>query len=258
MAVIPRIPQDIIDEISDLLAADSDFQSLQSCALLSKSWVQPCRRHLFRVVLFTRKDAVRWFDAFPVPEQSPAHHIRDLRVRIGGVDCVPERFFEWIPWFMDVTRLSLLGHGFGSSLRPSLWRLPQSITSLTIDTSVFTLVQVWNIMAQLPNLDDLSLSGSRTPGALPEIRPPLRGRFRGRLLLSGGYSGKGFMGKLAETPSGLCFTDVETSSTRSSFLSAVRLAEACGKTLVKLSQTIYLFGKPHPFSQSSRFWCMEP
>jgi len=250
MAVIPRIPQDITDEISDLLAANLDFQSLQSCALLSKSWIQSYRRHFFRSVVFTSRNVVRWFNAFPVPEESPAHHVRNLRVWIGGADCVPDKFFEYIPWFTRVGRMSFWGCGrVGSPLRPSLWRLPQSITSLTIDTSVFTLVQVWDIMAQLPNLDDLSLSGPRTPvreGVLPEIRTPQRGRFRGRLLLSSGYSGKGVMGMLLDVPSGLHFTEVGTSSTRSSLLLAVRLAEACNKTLAKLSQTVYLLGKSRP------------
>jgi len=252
MVVVPKIPQDITDEISDLLAADSDFQSLQSCALLSKSWIQSCRRHLFRIAVFTSRNAARWFKTFPEPENSPAHHVRVLCVRIGGADCVPDRFFEYILWFTDVVKVYLLGHGsVGSSLRPSLWRLPQSITSLTIDTSVFALVQVWEIMAQLPNLDDLSLSGSHSPvrqGVLisPEIGMPLRGRFGGRLVLSSGWSGKGVIGKLLEVPSGLRFTEVEISSTRSSLLSAVSLVEACSKTLVKLSQTVYFLGKPFP------------
>ena len=244
MVVTTRIPQDIINEISDLLAAASDFRSLRSCALLSRSWVQPCRRHLFRVVVFTSKEAARWLKTFPEPEESPAHHVRDLRVWIGGADCVPDKLFEYIQWFTDLPRIYFLGDGRELSLpRPSLWKLPQSITSLTINTNVFTLTQVWDIMVQLPNLDDLSLSGSRIQDILPETRTPLRGRFGGRLLLSGGYSSKGVMGKLLEIPSGLCFTEVEISCTRISLLPAVRLAEACSKALVKLSQTFYFFGE---------------
>ena len=86
VVVVPRIPQDIINEISDILAADSDFRSPKSCALLSKSWVQSCQRHLFRVVSFILMYVVRWFKAFPVPEQSLAGRVRDLHVRIGGAD----------------------------------------------------------------------------------------------------------------------------------------------------------------------------
>ena len=174
---------------------------------------------------------------FSVPEESPVHHVRDLRVRIRGADRVPDKFFEYILWFTDV-EVSLFGNGNDtSSLRTSLWMLPQSITSLAIDTSVFTLVQVWNIMAQLPNLDDLALSGFRTrvrERVLPKIRTPQRGRFRGRLLLPG-YFGKDVMGMLLEIQPWLRFTEVEISYGRDLFLSTVRLVEACDKTLVKLS-----------------------
>jgi len=249
VAVIPGIPQDIINEIVDLLATSSDIQSLQSCALLSKLWVQSCRRHLFHIIIFTSMNAFRWFKTFPEPEESPAHHVRDLRVRVGGADRVPDKFFEYIPWFTEVEWMSLLGHGGAtSSLSPLLWRLPQSITSLAIDTSLFTLAQVWEIMAQLPNLDDLSLSGSRTPvrkGVLPEIRTPQRGGFRGRLVLRG-YSGKDVMVMLLKIPPGLRFTEVGISCGRDLLPSAVRLAEACSETLLKLSQTVCFLGKSPP------------
>ena len=182
-----------------------------------------------------------------MPEESPAHHVRDLSVRIGGADCVPDAFFGCIPWFTNVGKMSFWGHGrVGSSLKPSLWRLPRSITSLIIDANLFTLVQVRDIMAQLPNLDNLSLSGSRAParqGVSSEIGTPQWGRFGGRLVLGGGYSIKCVMSMLLDIPSGLRFTEVKTSSMRSSLLSAVRLAEACSKTLVKLSQTVYSHGK---------------
>jgi len=257
MVVIPRIPQDIIGEISDILATDSDFQSLQSCALISKSWVHPCRRHLFRIVVFTSRCAARWVKTFPEPKNSPAHHVRDLRVWIGGADCVPDKFFEYIPRFTDVERMALWGHGsVGLSLRPSLWMLPQSVTSLAVDATGFTLVQVWEIMARLPNLDNLSLSGSYTPirgSVLPEIGTSLKGRFGGKLLVCGGYASKDVMDALSAILSGLCFTQVEIFCGRSSLLSAVRLAEACSKTLVKLSQVVYFFGQSHPFFRSSWF-----
>ena len=137
--IIPRISQDVIDEILDHLATDSDssgalpssehlpfseseaelqpilacaFVSLQACALVSRSWAQSCRRHLFHTVFFTSRNTRRWFKTFPVPRESPAHHVRDLRIWIGGdTRGVPERFFEHTPWFGNVEELSLLGHG---------------------------------------------------------------------------------------------------------------------------------------------------
>ena len=277
-----RIPQDIIDEILDRLANDPDFdaalpsqhppseprpppefepglqpiqagafRSLRICSLVSKSWVQSCRRHLFRAVDFTSWDVGLWVKTFPVPEESPAHHVRDLSIRIGGSRPVPEKFFEYTEWFSNVERLYLLGHGgVWPYQESSLWRLPQSATSLIIDADVVTLVQVRDIMAQLPNLDDLSLSGFLVPvdgDLLPGIGMTLRGRFGGQLLLRGGYIGRNVINMLLEIPSGLRFTEV-IQCTLGCLPSAVRVVEACSETLVKLSHTLPAHCKSHLLS----------
>jgi len=70
------------DLAMDYLAIDSDFGSLQSCALVSKRWVPPCRRHLFHTIAFSSNDMTRWFKLFPLPEKSPAHYVRELRVSV--------------------------------------------------------------------------------------------------------------------------------------------------------------------------------
>jgi len=247
----PTIPQDIVNEIADHLAIDSDFQSIRACALLSKSSVQPCRRHLFRIVTFTPRGVDSWFKTFPVPEESYAHYVRDLRIWIGGGGCVPEKFFKHTPWFTNVEKISLLGYGGVPLLRKtSLWRLPQSATSLTIDTGVVDLVQVRDVIAQLPNLDDLFLSGSHVGADREEllgIGTVLKGRFGGKLTISDKYAGEDIINMLIEVPSGLRFTEVQVSCTRRSLPLAFRLAEACGKTLVKLSYTVTLVHcKSHP------------
>ena len=60
--IVPRIPQDITDEIPDNLA--TNFRSLRACLLVSKSWIQPCRPHHFHTVDFTSRNMGRWFKAF--------------------------------------------------------------------------------------------------------------------------------------------------------------------------------------------------
>ena len=175
-------------------------------------------------------------------EESPANHVRDLRVWIGGANCVPERFFEYTSWFTNTKRVCLGGGGGSSPIRvPSLWRLPQSVISLTLGTDVFTLVQVRDIMAHLPNLDDLSLSGSLIavdkPDRLPGIGTTLRGRFGGRLELFGGWLGEDITNMLLGIPTGLHFTDVKIHGAHGCFPSTVKLVEACARTLVNLSYT---------------------
>jgi len=254
VVVIPRIPQDVIDEILDHLHTDSGAKHLRVCALVSKSWLPSCRRHLFHTTAFTMTSVRGWLKTFPVPEESPAYYVRDLCVWVGGGHRVPEKFFEYTPWFTNLEKISLLGHGGLPLLRrPSLWKLPQPVTSLTIDTSTVTLVHVRDVMARLPNLDNLSLSGLLIPvakGVLPGIGETVRGRFGGRLLLRGGYTRKDTVSMLSEIPSGLHFTEVEISCTRDRLPSVTRLIEACSKTLVELSYKVPFYCKSHSSSLS--------
>ena len=254
--IIPRIPQEIIDEILDHLAADpSELISLRSCSLVSKSWVPSCQRHLFYAVSFTSRYMDKWLKTFLAPEESPAHYVRDLFVWIGGRDRVPEVFFEYTlcAWFTNAENVTLFGHGGGPPSRtPSLWKLPQSITSLTTTTDMVTLVQIRDIMMQLPNLNDLSLSGSLIPvdrSALLGIGATLKGRFSGELHLYGGYADNNLMNMLLEVPTQLNFTAVQVCATYQCLLSTARLVEACGKTLVKILYSVSCLGKPHPL-----FW----
>jgi len=123
------------------------------------------------------------------------------------------------------------------------------VTSFTVNTNVVTLVQIRDILAQLPNLNNLSLSGFIAPvdaGLLVGIGAALKGRFGGRLKLCGGYAHEDAMHMLLGTPTGLHFTEVQIRCTHKCLSSAVRLVEACGETLVKLSQTVTVRGKCHP------------
>jgi len=246
--IIPRIPQEIIDEILDHLAADSDFTSLRSCALVSKSWVPSCRRHLFHTVHFTPATTSGWSKTFRVPEESPAHYVKDLRVSTGNSDRL---FLKYTPWFTRVEGMTLLGDG---GWTPTCWRLPRSITSLTMKTDTSTLVQVRNIMAQLPNLNSLSLSGVLVPAdktRLVRIGTTLKGRFSGRLQLTDGYAGRDAFNMLLEIPTGLRFTEVDICGMHGCLLSTTRLAEACRTTLAKLTYEASSLCKPPPSSSST-------
>jgi len=252
------VPQDVINEILDQLATCSDFGSLRACSLVSKSWVPSSRKHLFRTVFFTSRRVKRWFETFPSPEKSPAHHVRDLRIRIGGHHFVPLTFFECIPQFTNAEKISLLGPepgGIPQVQLPSPWIPPPSVTSLRIETDMFTLMEIRDFIAVLPNLDDLSLSGhiGMDSRELLGIGTSLAGRVRfgGKLVLRDvRHATKDVMGMLLEIPTGLWFTEVQIHSTRGCLPSVVRLVEACCKTLVKLSYTVSIPGKSRSFSWS--------
>ena len=136
---------------------------------------------------------------------------------------------------------------------PSFAKLPQSVTSLVVDTDIVTLFEIRDLMQQLPNLNGLTLSG-----CLCETnRDGLRGI---GTVLSGGFSGQlrlfrlkrhaetDVMNMLLEVPTGLHFSEVHIISVFECLLPAVRLTEACGKSLVKFTYSVEVFGKYNPFS----------
>jgi len=254
------IPQEIIDKILDHLVADSGWtesykktlrESLRLCSLVSRSWVPWCRRYLFYTVLFTPRGVVKWLKTFPVPEKSPAHYVRDLRFSLGGYRGAPAEFFKHTPWFTKVEKTTVLGYKWFPSLGiPLSARLPQSATSLTIEANKIDLLQMRNVMMQLPNLDDLLLSGSPVDVArkpLQGLGTVLRGKFGGKFRLSLGSASEDFVNMLLEAPAGLHFTEVyiHTYYSGECLLQTVRLAEACRKTLTKISYARYFHCKYH-------------
>jgi len=247
----PIIPTEIIDQILDHLIADSGScdDSLRSCSLVSKSWVPSCRRHLFYTIVFYSGDVAKWLKTFPVPEESPAHYVKYLRFLLGGRYGVPEKFSKHTPWFTNVEKMVLIMDTTSSPRRIfPLARLPQSVTSLTIRAghSGVDLTQTRDILAHLPNLNDLILSGGfvtrpKFEKRLPGLGKGLRGRFGGELRIKDGYTDWYIVNMLLEVPTGLHFTKLYVDASRMCLLQTVRLAEACCKTLVNLSLSCAIY-----------------
>ena len=260
---VPRIPQDVIEEILDHLATDSDpcgtlrpntIACLRACALVSRSWVQPSRRHLFHTVVFTSRRVNRWFRTFPIPEESPARHIKNISVWFGDDSPIPEEFWDYTPWFTDADLVCLfLFEGLPPLRKRSFWRLPRSTTSLAIDTDAAILMRVRDITAQLSNLEDLSLSGCLV--ATDKRGLPGNGE---RLTVHSGRDAYDTIGMYLKTLSEPYFTEVCIHSTRKHLLSAVGLAEACCKTVVKLSHEVIPYGRFRRISSRLDLVCKVP
>jgi hypothetical protein len=110
-----------------------------------------------------------------VPEESPAHHVRDLRFSTGGCQGTPPRFFVVYGREEDdlvgAQRVSVVADTFFGGLQ-------QSVTSLTIDIAAIALTQIRDVLMQVPSLDDLSLSGfldTVERNTLPGMGTVLRG-----------------------------------------------------------------------------------
>ena len=223
-----RIPNEIIDEILNHLVADSSFgddslqKSLRSCSLVSISWIPSCRRHLFHTITFTSRNVAKWLETFPVPEESPAYHVKDLRFSLGGRCGAPEEFFKHTPWFTNAEKMTVTGNVMFPSLGiPLFARLPQSVTSLAIEAGKIDLMQMRDIMVHLPNLNDLVLSGTvvvRFRKLLPGLGTVLMGRFGGELRIWNGRTDEDFVNMLLEVPTGLHFTKLHIYANRACLL----------------------------------------
>ena len=232
----PRVPPEIADRILDHLAADPDSKpSLRSCSLVAKSWVVSCRYHLFYTIYFDWNNMQGWLRTFPVPEQAPTHLVRDIRLSIGTRLHFPYRkFLRHIQGFTNLEANTVHGR-YQFLWVPWLVGLPQSVTTLVIDADAIRILQVQHIMAQLPNLNNLSLSGDVQMVDRKELQgigTVLRGRFGGYLTLGG--RGVDIVTMLLGIPTGLRFTRLNICPWHECLLSSVRLAEACSQTLVKL------------------------
>ena len=253
--VTHTFPQEIIDEILDHLAADpgagcQSELSLRHCSLVCKSWVESCQRHLFCELYFNVERMRKWLQVFPVPEQSPGHHVRSICINFGGSGPVLRKIIKRIQGFTNLKTITVYMDRGGRALWTSHFvGLPQSVTSLRLMENSISLRQIREVITQLPNLDDLYLSGALSVTDKNQIRgigTTLTAKFRGRLQLctvSPGCSHTDIVNMLLEVPTGLHFTDVHSWACVSS---TVRIVEACSKTLMKLVYVIYSEGESAP------------
>lgn len=243
---IPSVPQELIDEVLDHLAGD--MTTLRSCSLVSKSWIQSSRRHLFSSVFFTATDIAKWNASFPNPEDSPARHVRDLSFCFVQLD-VPIHFADQMPYFSGVRQLTLIGRtaadpGFISALG----QLPSSIRSVDITFSKVLTTHIISVMRQLPNLDNLSLLCAEWGGRIPPGTEKLiQCRLRGKLRLRRRFAHHDFLNMLTDLPTGSQFAEVEIRDAgMDCFPATLKFIRTCQDNLTKLHFSIHVLGTLSP------------
>ena len=132
----PRFPVELLDYIVDHLHDVRD--ALESCCLVSTSWIPRTRRHLFAKVAFrSENDLQSWKNVFPEPSTSPACYTDHL------VICCPEGVTP-----ADAEARRSIRHGFrrAGDLSPPILR-------------ILTLTQIPpNMLQQLPISTDSQLN----------------------------------------------------------------------------------------------------
>jgi len=155
----PHLPLELLDPIVDLVC-DSQAVLRNSC-LISKSWIQPARRHLFANIRFHTVERLRsWRETFPDPSKSPARYAKILIVDcIQAVTAADAEASGWIRGFSSVVRLALREESRDTN-GPMISLLPfhgfsPVIKSLPVDFYSLPPSQVFDLILSFPLLEDL-------------------------------------------------------------------------------------------------------
>lgn len=227
----PRLPQEIIDYIVDLLR--NERGTLSQCCLVSKSWIPRTRKHLFGEINFTSPtDPEEWMGMFPDPSNSPARYSHCLRIRCAR-DPIPEatKMGGWILSLTNVVRLVIIGTYLAPSLSPVL-----------------------EIICSLPLLKDLHITSPKIVDSghsvvfQPSTSPPLTGAFYIHMSRGVGHT----MRALLDLPNGVHFQKITfTACLEEDFRWMAALVEACSGSLqyIDLRSTRSAFPQ-HSFGSS--------
>ena len=242
----PSLPPEILDLIVDHL--HDEPTALKACCVVSKSWIQRTRTHLFASVQFhpSTSSIELWKKAFPDPSNSPAHHTRSLV--IGGIPIVTAADADeggWIRTFHNLVHLHL-----ESPRREDVSLVPFHGISATLRSLrlVCTSPDILDLMCSFPLLEDLALiSPSRGSDAwnIPPTSPKLTGfldlsMFGGIRPLAGI---RPFAGRLLSLPNGLHFTKIAVRLDEG-IHSVIDLVSMCSNTLESISVFYYTPGMP--------------
>jgi len=72
-----HLPTELIEEILSHIPSD-DEESLRSCSLVARSWLDPCRRYLFKCVCIETDTYQSWLSNISSTNAELLHHVRRL------------------------------------------------------------------------------------------------------------------------------------------------------------------------------------
>ena len=216
----PYLPQEILDDITDILHNDRD--ALKRCCLVSKSWVPRTQKHLSADIKFKFENYDKWKKTFPDPTNSPAHHTHILTVEGSLLSAVDD---SWIQGFSYVEELIVNGFSAGSktaalSFAP-FHRLAPSLTALYLSFMHLPYIQTFDLIGSLPLLENLGLTGDKIitndddesdgPDELPNVVSPIPQPLSGALEVFLSFGTRATLRRLLDLPGGLHFRELDLS-----------------------------------------------
>lgn len=253
------LPPEILGLIIDHLRGNQT--TLRVCCLVSKSWVPWVRGHLFARVEFCTVDRPfqLWSKAFPEPDNSPAHHTRNLSIRRLHASTLEDsdasrriRAFHRLQT-LDVRTMGLYDRHV--SFVP-FHGLSPTLKSLSLSYTLTSLSKVFNLICSFPLLEDLSLtsvSEGDTDGWDTPLTSPI---FTGALHLEVAYGVWSTVRLLCGLPGGLHFSKVAVACHGDGDVkSTADLVLRCADTLQSLD---ICYHYPSAFLFLSIFdWCLN-
>ena len=176
------LPQELLDQIFTYFPLD-DLQSLRSCSLVSKSWLEPSRRLLFAHVLIDATSYQSWLDKISPKNTGLLYHVRSLTYfqRRGTRDprCRASALCDYFPSFCKLKILTFRG----LSIEPNLSLEMFSAFQHTLSSLQFMRVSIpWSafvaVLGWFPNVRTLSIRNSSFQAdgrPVTHIHHPLRG-----------------------------------------------------------------------------------
>ena len=162
-ATIPRppLPPELLDHVVDFLHDSSD--ALQSCCLVSKSWIPRTRKHIFANINFQSvEDLQSWKTVFPDPSTSPARYARIMCTGCPRVlTALAAKEGCWVSAFSRIVDLNMnivrrIGENKVISLVPFHGFSPV-LKSLDILYSDIPPSKIFKFICSFPLLEDVSL-----------------------------------------------------------------------------------------------------
>ena len=245
----PHLPPELLDLIVDLQHDTED--TLESCCLVSKSWIPRTRKHLFSHIEFHTPSRLRsWKTSFPDRFTSPPRYAKSLSV------CCPQAVTAadaegggWIPTFSHIVRFEVYitaadGH---EHLIPFL-RFSPLLKSLSVTYLAPPSARILNFVYSFPLLEDLFVSAcDRSPVVedgdnLDVVQPSSPPLFTGSLELSGTDH---IVPQLLSLPGGLYFWKLSLRWNHGKDVLLTReLVKTCCSTLESICIDIGVMGMP--------------
>jgi len=234
-------PPEIIDLIIDHLY--NEPTTLETCCIVSKSWVPRARKHLFAHVEFhaSKSHMELWKETFPDPSNSPAHHTRSLSIYgIPVVAPTDAGVGGWIRAFHNVVHLRLerLGEEDPRASFVPFYGFSPTVRSLSLAS---TSLEVFDLVCSFPLLEDLALHSLHpTTQGDGWVTPSTSPKLTGSLYLKTIWEVHSVTRRLCALPDGLRFTGITVAFTIGNTEPITDLVSKCSGTLESLSINCFL------------------